>query len=365
MNPPIKLALLLEDLEYGGTQRYAIHLLKRIDRELFSPILWVLRGGNDLLAMARESGIEVEYFSKSSWVGPESLARLAWRLLKTPPQILYTLTVVPNIWGRVFGRLARVPVLVSGYRSLVPKQHERWLWPLSDRIICNAHMLRDVMARSFSVPEGRIAVVPNGVDTDHFQPDPGPASMGPLVLSIGRLVEEKDPLNLLEGFRLVSERLPEVRFEIVGNGPLRPELEARIERYSLEARVSLLPGAADVRQYMKRASVFVLASVQEASPNVVIEAMAMGLPIVATRVGGIPELVEDSRTGILVEPRDPKALSDAVTTVITDETRGRCMGLHGRQRAESFHSMESMVRDTERVLLSAFEKKMGRNAHGG
>lgn len=361
MNLPIRIALLLEDLEYGGTQGYATRLLKGIDRELFSPVLWVMRGGNDLLGKALEAGVEVEYLSQSSRVGAEALAALAWRLLKEPPQILYTLTVIPNIWGRVFGRVARVPVIVSGYRSLLPKQHERWLWPLSDRIICNARVLRDVMTRSFSVPQERIAVVPNGVDTDHFQPDPAPGT-GPLVLYIGRLVEEKDPLNLLEGFRLASERLPEARLEIVGNGPFRRALEARIKGYSLQSRVRLLPGSADVRQHMKRASLFVLASTQEASPNVIIEAMAMGLPVVATRVGGIPELVEDGRTGILVEPRDPRALSDAVTSVMSDEALRRRMGLQGRQRAVTFHSMEKMVRDTEQVLMSAFEKKIARNA---
>lgn len=362
LNAPIKMALLLEDLEYGGTQRYAIHLLKGLDRQLFSPVLWVLRGGDDLLATALEGGMEVEYLSRSPRVGPRALLRLARRLLTRPPQILYTLTVVPNIWGRLLGRVARVPVIVSGYRSLLPKQHERWLWPLSDHIICNARMLRDVMTRRFSVPQDRIAVVPNGVDTDHFRPEPAPESRGPLVLSIGRLVEEKDPLNLLEGFRLVSERMPEARFEIVGNGPLRPELEARIDRCSLRSRVSLLPGSPDVRQYMNRAGLFVLASAREASPNVIIEAMAMGLPIVATRVGGIPELVEDGRTGVLVEPRDPRALSEAVTAVLCDDTRRRGMGFHGRRRAMALHSMESMVRDTERVLLSAFEKKAGRHA---
>ncbi len=361
MNQPIRIALLLEDLDYGGSQRYAIHLLKGIDRELFWPVLWVLRGGDDLLAMALEAGIGVEYLSQSSWVGPEALAGLAWRLLKKPPHILYTLTVIPNIWGRVFGRLARVPVIVSGYRSLLPKQHESWLWPLSDRIICNAHVLRDVMVRNFSVPQDRIAVVPNGVDTDYFQPGPAPGSMGPLVLYIGRLVEEKDPLNLLEGFRLASERLPEARFEIVGNGPLRPALEAQIKRYSLQSRVRLLPGSADVRRHMERASLFVLASTQEASPNVIIEAMAMGLPIVATRVGGIPELVEDGRTGILVEPRDPSALSDAVTSMVSDEGLRRRMGSLGRQRAVTSHSMEKMVRDTEQVLLSAVETKIARS----
>jgi glycosyltransferase involved in cell wall biosynthesis len=354
---PIRLTILLQDLEFGGTQRYAIHLLKHINRELFVPELWVLRGGSDMLAAAQATGVNIVYLSHSSWVGPDALANLAWKLCRDRTQILYTLTVVPNIWGRIFGRMARAPVIVSGYRSLFPNQHERWLWPLSDRIICNAHALKEIMVQRYRVAPDRIAVVPNAVDTDHFRPDAKPDIAHPTVLSVGRLVEDKDPLNLLEGFRLAAERIPQAQFAIMGNGPLKSEVQARIQEHSLESRIRLLPGVPDVRLAMRSAAVFVLASVREASPNVIIEAMAMGLPVVATRVGGMPELVVDGKTGILVEPGDAEGLADAVATVLADEGHRREMGLMGRQRVEEFHSLTYMVTETERVLLEAVREK--------
>lgn len=354
---PIRLTVLLQDLEFGGTQRYAIHLLKRINRELFTPELWVLRGGSDMLPAAQATGVNIVHLSRSSWVGPRALTNLARRLCSHRPHILYTLTVVPNIWGRIFGGITRVPVVVSGYRSLFPNQRERWLWSLSDRIICNAHALKEIMIQRYRVPAERIAVVPNAVDTDYFQPGPGPDPSHPTVLSIGRLVDDKDPLNLLEGFRLAAEQLPRAQFAIMGNGALKSELEARIVAHFLDARIRLLPGVPDVRPVMRGAAVFVLASVREASPNVIIEAMAMGLPVVATRVGGIPELVVDGKTGFLVEPGDPKGLADAVITVLADEDRRIEMGRVGRQRAEKFHSLEYMVTETERVFLEATAAK--------
>jgi glycosyltransferase involved in cell wall biosynthesis len=355
---PIRLTVLLQDLEFGGTQRYAIHLLKRINRELFAPELWVLRGGSDMLPAARATGVNVVHLSQSSWVGPRALAHLAWKLRSACPQILYTLTVVPNIWGRVFGRIARVPVIVSGYRSLFPNQHERWLWRLSDRIICNAHALKEIMIQRYRVAPERIAVAPNAVDTDHFRPDSVPDAGNPIVLSIGRLVDDKDPLNLLEGFRMAAERVPHAQFAIMGNGPFKSEIDSRIQAHSLEARIKLMGGVPDVRPAMRSALVFVLASVREASPNVIIEAMAMGLPVVATRVGGIPELVVDGQTGILVEPGDPKALAAAVATVLADENRRREMGRMGRQRVEEFHSLKNMVTETERIFLEAVDRKV-------
>lgn len=356
---PIPIVVLLQDLEFGGTQRYTIHLLKQIDRELFAPELWVLRGGLDMMPLAQEAGIKIIHLSSSSRVGPRALFHLGWRLLTNRPRVLYTLTVVPNIWGRVVGRMAGVPVIVSGYRSLFPKQHEKWLWPISDRIICNAHVLKEIMIRDFSVDPKRIAVVPNAVDLDYFQPGSRPSFSRPTVLSVGRLVEDKDPLTLLEGFRITAEHVPESDFEIMGNGPLRYELERRIVSYRLESRIRLLPGSDDVRPNMRRACVFALASAREAAPNVIIEAMAMGLPVVATRVGGIPELILDGKTGCLVPPGDPESLAAALIDLLTNESRRRTMGAVGRQRVATFHSLQYMIRETERALMEAIDQTPG------
>lgn len=350
---PIRIAVLLQDLEFGGTQRYAIHLLKHLSRDLFSPELWILRGGSDMVPAAEDAGIRITHLSHDTWVSPASLAALARKLVSSRPEILYTLTVVPNIWGRVFGRIARVPVVVSGYRNLFPKQYERWLWRLSDRIICNAEILKQIMVSRFSVDPLRIAVVPNAVDADFFRPDQSESHKLPTVLFVGRLVPEKAPLNLLEGFRLAAQAVPDATFEIIGNGPFKSQLQERIQEYGLGSRVKLLPAEADLRPAFRRASVFTLPSANEASPNVVIEAMAMGLPVVGTRVGGIPELIEDGRTGILVEPGSPQDLAHALTVLLTNEDQGREMGRAGRDRVLAYHSLKYMVSRTQEVLLEA------------
>ncbi|AFM24300.1 glycosyltransferase family 4 protein [Desulfomonile tiedjei] len=354
---PIKLAVLLQDLEFGGTQRYAVHLLKHLDLNVFEPELWVLRGGKDMLPAAQETGIPIHHMSEDSWVTPRALANLAARLLQKRPHILYTLTVVPNIWGRVFGRILRVPVIVSGYRSLLPRQHEQLLWRFSDTIICNAEMLKKVMVQRFSVDPSRIAVIPNAVDTDYFEPDgDGPTKVGS-VLFIGRLVAEKDPLNLLEGFRLAAEEVPDATFVIMGNGSLKADVAQRIEAYSLQNRVRLVPAQSDIRPALRNASVFTLPSASEASPNVVIEAMAMGLPIVGTRVGGIPELIEEGRTGLLVNPGDPRGLADALVSLLANPDKARSMGQAGRERAVARHSLNAMVSRTQEVFLEALQRR--------
>lgn len=354
-NAPIRLAILLQDLEFGGTQRYTVNLLKHLDRGRFSPQLWVLRGGDDMVPMARETGVEIVRLSNGTWVSPAALAHLARRLISDRPEVLYTLTVVPNIWGRVFGRIARVPAVVSGYRSLLPNQHERLLWRLSDRIICNAHALKTIMHERFGVDPERIAVIPNAVAAERFRPEPELKDPRPTVLFMGRLVDDKDPLNLLEGFRLAANRVPEARFRIVGNGPYKPDLEKRLRLYGLESQIELLPALADVRSEFHRAWVFTLPSAREASPNVIIEAMAAGLPVVGTRVGGIPELVADGETGLLVNPGDPESLADALVRLLSDEQLGSEMGRKGRLKVIADHDTDTLVRRTEDVLADAFQ----------
>jgi glycosyltransferase involved in cell wall biosynthesis len=356
-NRPFRTVILVQDLEFGGTQRYAVHLLKHLNRKIFSTEIWILRAGDDMLPFVEESGIRAIYLSNSSWVGPRSLVNLARRLVRERPDILYTLTVVPNIWGRIFGAIVGVPAIVSGYRSLVPKQWERWLWRLSDRIICNAEASKTILTRQFRADPDRVAVTPNGVDTDLFCPGTNSKTKRPSVVSIGRLVKEKDPLNLLEAFRLTALNVPEACFNIIGDGYLRPQVEDFIRSNGLESKIKLVSGTNDVISHLRAAWVFAMASKSESSPNVVVEAMSVGLPVVATNVGGIPELVDVGETGLLAEPANPKELSKALTRLLRNEPERKSMAVKARERAVVHYSLEKMARDTERVLLDAVTRR--------
>jgi len=320
----------------------------------------VLRGGDDLLAAARRTGVPVVRFTPGRQVTPLALVRLARELFCRPPHLLYTLTVVPNIWGRVLGRLAGVPAIVSGYRSLLPRQHEKRLWPLSRRIICNAAVLKAIMVRRCGVPPRKIAVIPNAVDTDFFSPSREPKPEAPTLLFVGRLVREKDPLTLLRGFARVQKAVPDSRLVMVGQGPLKARVVAHIRTASLGGSVTLLPPGEDVRPFLERAWLLVLPSISEAAPNVVLEAMAAGLPVVATRVGGTGELVEDGCTGRLVPPADDLRLAAAVMDLIRDEDLRRRMGREGRRRMVRHHSIQEITRCTERVLAAAVGTRAGK-----
>lgn len=354
---PLKTVLLLQDLEFGGTQRYAIHLLKRLNREKFHPEMWVLRGGMDMAPLALETGCRVRWMSLSKrFVWPWALAKLLHSLLTEPPDILYALTGVPNIWGRPFAKLAKVPVIISGWRSLVEKQAESLLWPLSDRIVCNAEALKDFVIQRHSVAPDRVAVVPNGVDTDFFSPDDRGKAAHPVALFVGRFVKEKDPVTLVKAFQLALRRIPSARLIMVGDGRLRPRVSAYIDQNSIE-RIEILPSCSDTRGLLRSAWVFVMSSIREGMPNVILEAMASGLPVVGTRVGGVPEIVTHGETGLLVGPSNPEELADALVQVLEDSDLRRRLGDRGREKILHSHSLEIMIRETEKTLIEAAQEK--------
>jgi glycosyltransferase involved in cell wall biosynthesis len=264
-------------------------------------------------------------------------------------------TVVPNIWGRILGRLARVPVIVGNCRGGTSprQQHERFLWPLADLILCNAAAIQATLVEHHGVPRSRLRVILNGVNTEFY--GPGPAGLRPnhpVILSVARLVPDKDHDTLIAAFSQVSAVFPQAELWLLGDGPRREAIEALAAQTLPPGRVRFWPGQPDIRPFLHQACLLVLSSRYEALPNVVLEAMAAGLPVAATRVGGLPELVIPGRTGWLVPPGDAPALAAAMGQALGDADLREALGRTGREIAVADFSLEAMTRRYETVLSS-------------
>lgn len=364
LDRPARIVLLLEHLRFGGTERQALELARGLNRKRFQPEIWTLDAGDDLAPLARSWGIPVWQLSHCRKPGPATLARL-WQLLKSdPPDLLLTLTAVPNIWGRLLGKGAGTPIIVGNVRSLThQRQHEGWLWPLADHILCNSRAIKDILNKDCKISPARITVIPNGVDTKFFRPETPITDRKPIILCVGRLVPEKDHEILIRAFSLVSADHPDARLWLVGNGPLKADIAATITQIiSPPGRVRFLPARPDLRPLLEQASMLVLSSRQEAFPNVILEAMAMGLPVVATRVGGVPELVTPGETGWLVPPGNVPALAAAMSQLLEDQATRREMGKAARQRAKQDFSLATMVRRHEEVFDKLLKQKAAAKA---
>lgn len=190
---------------------------------------------------------------------------------------------------------------------------------------------------------GRIHVIPNGVDVQRFRP-PAPGERQPLsVLFVGRLHPVKGLEALIEAWRHVAARFPDARLELRGEGPLQSLLESRVAALDLEPTVRLLGPSRAVAPDLRRAAVFVLPSLSEGLPNAVLEAMASGCAIVASRLGGTEEILEDGRTALLVPPGDATALADAMLRLLGDRDRREALGSTARAVAVERYALERIA----------------------
>jgi L-malate glycosyltransferase len=232
----------------------------------------------------------------------------------------------------------------------------RWKYRQVDCFICASGAIRKMLVAD-GVPEARAVVVHEGVDLEHIDAAPGAGLReelwlphgAPIVGNVAALVPHKGQRHLVEAALLVLPQVPDVRFVIAGEGELRPALERQIHEHRLEKHVLLAGFRPDVLSLHKAFDIFVMSSLTEGLGTSLIDAMACGKPVVATKVGGIPEVVVDGETGFLVEPRDHEGMARALTSLLKDETLRHRMGEAGRTRARVRFSAERMVQDTLRV----------------
>jgi glycosyltransferase involved in cell wall biosynthesis len=217
-----------------------------------------------------------------------------------------------------------------------------------------AEVVRDIER----VPARKVCVIHNGIDLTAFPTPAAPRpAKGNRAIHVARLNPVKDQPTLLHAARLAADAEPSFRLDLVGDGPARAELEALHRQLNLGGHVRFLGFRDDVRDLLTAADFFVLSSVSEGISLTLLEAMAMGLPVVATDVGGNREVVAEGTTGLLVPAQSPAALAEAMLGLVRDPERARRMGAAGRRRAEEKFDLRRVVREYEELYLSLLRKR--------
>lgn len=258
------------------------------------------------------------------------------------------------------------PVLVASRRvDFHLKRHafSRWKYRQVRCFLCASDAIRRMLIHD-GVEADRVVTVHEGIDLAHI--DAVPAAdihsalwlphQAPVVVNIGALVPHKGQAHLIDAAALVVPQVPDARFVVLGDGELRPALEQQIRHRHLEKHVLLAGFRPDVLSLLKTADVFVMSSVTEGLGTSLLDAMACRRPIVATRAGGIPEVVVDGETGLLVPPRDARAMAAALVRLLTDERLRRQIAEAGRARVEARFTVERMVQQT----LDVYARVAGR-----
>lgn len=362
-----RVALVVGQLHVGGAERQLFELARHLDRSRHEPLVVCLSRVVDPYAgRLREAGVEVAVLPRRRSGDPFRVAALAVFLRRRRVDLAHSFLLAANAYTWAASRLAGGVPYIASSRTCIPPVG-RWRWRVHQRafraasaIVANARNVAEFTRALYGLPSGRLHVIPNGVPIERFARGAGrEAARGRwgipadalVVGTLGRLSAEKNLELFLRMASRVASNDPgmRTRFLVVGDGPVRSELGALSTRLELDGRVLFAGEQADVPAAMAAMDLFVLTSDTEGMPNAVMEAMASSLPVVATRVGGTPELVEDGLTGRLVPRGDLETLCERVVSLLEDAaTRGR-MGEAGREKMAREYSVAAMVSATSRL----------------
>jgi glycosyltransferase involved in cell wall biosynthesis len=361
----------------GGAERLALDIATRLSQSRFRSTLCASRFGpgaapNDserqALGLLRETGTELVALDRRRRADIWPLRRLATYLRRERVDVIHAHMFGSNAWGTVLGRLTRVPVVVAHehtwsfegepLRRLLDRELiGRWC----DAFIAVSREDRRRMIEIERVPAERIRVLPNGITPGTPNPDRDLRAElgiggGPLIGAVGALRPQKAYDVLIRATVTLRAHHPDLHVLIVGEGPERARLQALVRELGLGDTVMLLGRRLDVPDILAALDVAVSASRFEGSPLAVIEYMAAGLPIVATAVGGVPDLIEDGVHGVLVEPGSPEALVSAIDELLGDRARASALGALARERSRREFDLDVMVNRVEALyseLLAA------------
>ena len=291
----------------------------------------------------------------------------AWRLARVVKRLQPAVVHAHDAHGVAMASLAlslggtgtQGPALVASRRvdfHLRQNSFSRWKHRQVDCFICASEAIRQMLVAD-GVPPDRTVTVHEGIDLDHVRSAPAVnvheafwlPHRAPVVGNVAALVPHKGQRHLIEAAHLVIQQMPDVRFLILGEGELRDSLERHVREHHLEKHVFLPGFRTDVLGCMKSFDLFVMSSVTEGLGTALLDAMACGKAIVATRTGGIPEVVEDGETGTLVPPRDHAAMAQAILAMLADDEQRRRMGEAGLARVQERFTVERMVAETAAV----------------
>lgn len=394
----IKIFYLTTDTKIGGTEQMLLALLSRLDKDKYSPFICAIKFGGPLIEEARKIGVEGECLLKkvqSSKFKVQKLIintitqffvfilislRLAALLKKEKPDILHTFLFHANILGRIVGKLTGISVIISSQRSVDKWRKpwhsflDRWTVKFCNLIISNSEAGRKVLIEREKIDPKKIITIHNGIDIDKFnQTVEGSINthnkrrefgLEPCDIVIGIIAN----LREVKGHRFLFEALADIcsdrvysadnlqqtqslyiKLLVVGDGKLKEELINLAGKFGIKDNVIFSGFRDDISEILKIIDIFVLPSLWEGFPVSIMEAMASKKPVIASNVGGIPELVIDGETGILVFSKDVAALKNAILKLINNPQEAKIMGENSRRRIEEYFSLDKMVEETEKV----------------
>jgi len=356
---PIRAAVFITSFHPGGTERQMSELVTRLDRRRFDVRVacfhregaWLPR----VEAVAPVTAFPIHGFARPGTVA-QAAAFARW-CRRERIRIVQACDLYANVFALPAAAIAGVPVRVGSRREINPDKTpaqialQRQAYRCAHAVVANSSAAKAQLEHE-GVPADRIHVVPNGIAAEMFTAHTGVRPVRSVV-TVANLRREKGHDVLLRAAAMLAPSNPELSFTIAGDGPRAGELREMAGRLGVADRVRFTGHVEDVPALLARGDAFVLPSLSEAFPNAAIEAMAAGLPVVASAVGGLLDLVDHGRTGLLVPPSDPGSLARAIASLVEDPARAARLGAAAREEVTTRYSFDRMVRSFEELYLSS------------
>jgi glycosyltransferase involved in cell wall biosynthesis len=357
----------------GGSERQAVALTRQLAHAAVDVHVACFHTDGPLGRELPASVQPIHFFPLRSFGHPTTLLRAASfvNLVRQKKiQIVQCFDFYANLFAIPLARLAGVPIVLGSRRDAAavrtPNQQrvERWCFRMATGVVANSPLLEQQLIREDRLSPEKVWTIQNGLDIDRFSSNGTPGirqidseRRGLTVAVVANLRPEKGHFVFLDAVKRLMGRHPDHRYVIAGDGPLRGDLESAITRLELSERVRLVGEVHDVPALLRDIDLVVLPSTtNEGAPNALMEAMAAGKPVVATAVGGTPDVVDDGTTGILVEPGNPSALAEGIERLTENHELRHRMGRAGRAKVEKFFGVDRMgreYRELYRRLLDA------------
>ncbi len=359
----IKVLQLVEGFNFGGAETKLLELVKHMDKDRFETTVVSLGLGNEIEdKFHNELDCRVMTFQRQKQVDFKLLARVRDFIRNEKIDVVMTTLFYADVLGAMAGKSGGAKGVfswetISSPKWLVP--HRLWSYRYAirraDKVISVSKATAQWLVDKRKVNPGKVMIIPYGVNLDKFNPSVKSVTRQSIGLSendiiigqVSRLNEQKGHTYLIDAAPAIIAKQPHVKFVLVGDGPLRADLEQQIKANGVEDHFKLLGFRQDVHEILPLFDVFTLPSLYEGLPNVVLEAMACGLPVVATPVDGTKEAVIDSETGILVPVGDVKELAENLLKVISNNDLKSKLGTAGRKRVEDEFSLDGQVKKFE------------------
>jgi glycosyltransferase involved in cell wall biosynthesis len=356
----LRILHLISSSGFLGAENVVLELSKESAKQGYWVTIGILENRNnlhmELAERAKEEGIKVQIFPCKGRFDLDTIASIRDFTDREQPNILHSHGYKSNFyaWRAVSGK--NIPWIITNHGKRVGMKLTVYNWlniflmKKADKLIAVSREIADEMTKK-GIPSTKILVIDNGIDlqrfTNHRKNNDLRESFGlngnnKIIGTIGSLTEEKGHIHLIEAARQVTDKYTECRFLIVGDGGQRQFLEEKTSRLGLSGRVIFTGSRKEVPEILSMLDAFVLPSLKEGLPMALLEAMASKVPVIASKVGAIPKIIEDGINGMLIPPRDPDAIAKAINTMFSDSTSAKEMALKGFEKVRDHFSSKLM-----------------------